>query len=54
MLEYVQPSGVISWDKVVEFNSAQSEARKTPLTTSARKKRAYLQMPDPEFPLFCF
>lgn len=40
MLEYVQPSGVISWDKVVEFNSAQAKPRKTPLTTSARKKNS--------------
>ena len=40
MLEYVQPSGVISWDKVVEFNSAQAKPKKTPLTTSARKKKS--------------
>lgn len=39
MLEYVEPNGLISWDKVVAFNSAQMKPKKTATTTTVRKKK---------------
>jgi hypothetical protein len=37
MLEYVQPSGLIEWDKVVAFNSAQAKPKKTSTVVKPRK-----------------
>ena len=38
MLEYVQPSGLIEWDKVVAFNSAQAKPKKASTVAKPRRQ----------------